>query len=194
MKTLALEVKKAVRKGKNIKETYTDMIQSTIRIATAMKYPGAASVKTEDILPSIKDIECHAWRKHLQGKTTMEPGDLVMDDEEESPAAEDLLIEQNMLGQEATDAAAAAIENLPKLIANDIRNKLRNLFTSIEKAHKHAAEATKTLCELHEDLPLDVFLRIADTAMRPLVILHIPKTEALVQKLKEAGVERMQRL
>ena len=68
MKTLALEVKKAVRKGKNIKETYTDMIQSTIRIAKAMKYPGVASVQTEDILPSIKDIECHAWRKHLQGK------------------------------------------------------------------------------------------------------------------------------
>ena len=124
MKTLALEVKKAVRKGKNIKETYMDMIKSTIRIAKAMKYPGVGSVNAEDILPSIKDIECNAWRKHLQGKTTMEPADLVMEDEEESPAAEDLLIEQNMLGKEATDAAAAAIEKLPKLIVNDVRNKL----------------------------------------------------------------------
>ena len=93
MKMLALEVKKAVRKGKNIKETYTDMIQSTIRIAKAMKYPGAASVQTEDILPSIKDIKCNAWRKHLQGKTTMHPGDLVDEDEEEHPADDDLLIE-----------------------------------------------------------------------------------------------------
>ena len=194
MKTLALEVKKAVRKGKQIKETYTDMIQSTIKIAKAMKYPGAASVQTEDILPSIKDIECHAWRKHLQGKSTMEPEDMVMDDEQEDPAAEDLLIEQNMLGKEATDVAAAAIEKLPKLMVNDIRNKLRNLFNHIKKAHRHAAEATKTLRELHEDLPLDVFLRIADTTVRPLVILHIPKTEALVQKLKEAGVKQMQRL
>ena len=39
MKTLALEVKKAVRKGKNIRQTYTDMVSSTIRIAKAMKYP-----------------------------------------------------------------------------------------------------------------------------------------------------------
>ena len=194
MKTLALEVKKAVRKGKNIKETYTDMIQSMIRIARAMKYPGAASVQTEDILPSIKDIECNAWRKHLEGKTTMNPGDLFDENEEEHPVDEGLLIEQNMLGKEATDAVAAAIEKLPKLIVNDINNKLRNLFGHIEKAHRHAAEATKTLRELHEDVPLDVFLQIADATVRPLVILHIPKTVALVQKLTEAGVERMQRL
>ena len=74
------------------------MIQSTVRVAKAMKYPGVGSVQMEDILPSIKDMECHAWRKHLQGKQTMEPGDLVLDDVEEIPSAEDLLIEQNMLG------------------------------------------------------------------------------------------------
>ena len=192
MKTLALEVKKAVQKGKRVKETYTDMIESTIKVATAMKYPGASTVETEDILPSIKDINCNAWRKHLQGKATMEPEDLVMDDDEDHEADEDLLIQQNMLGKEATDAAAAAIEKLPKMIIADIKKKLRNLFDHIEKAHKHAAEATKTLRELHEDLPLDVFLRIADSTVRPLVILHIPKTEALIQRLKEAGVERMQ--
>ena len=157
-----------------------------------MKYPGAAQVRTEDILPAIKDIECNAWRKHLEGKTRMNPEDLFDEDEEEHPADEDLLIEQNMLGKEATDAAVAAIEKLPKLLIKDVNNKLHRLFGEIEKAHRHAAEATKTLRELHEDVPLDVFLRIADATVRPLVILHIPKTAALVQKLTEAGVERMQ--
>ena len=62
---------------------------------------------------------------------------------------------------------------------NDIYKKLCDLFNHIKKAHKHAAAATKTLRELHEDLPLDVFLRIADATIRPLVILYIPKTEVL---------------
>ena len=159
-----------------------------------MKYPGAAQVRTEDILPAIKDIECNAWRKHLEGKTRMNPEDLFDEDEEEHPADEDLLIEQNMLGKEAADAAAAAIEKHPKLLVKDVNNKLHKLFGEIEKAHRHAAEATETLRELHEDVPLDVFLRIADATVRPLVILHIPKTAALVQKLTEAGVERMQRI
>ena len=80
------------------------------------------------------------------------------------------------------------------MIVKDVNNKLHKLFGEIEKVHRHAAEATKTLRELHKDVPLDVFLRIVDTTVRPLVILHIPKTAALVQKLTEAGVERMQRL
>ena len=192
MKTLALEVKKVVHKGKRIKETYTDMIKSTIKIATAMKYPGASTVETEEILLSIKDINCNAWRKYLQGKTTMDPEDVVL--EGETKDTEDILIEQPMLGREATDAAAEAIKHLPKMLIADTNKKLRNLFGEIEKAHRHAAEATKTLRELHTDLPLDVFLRIADCAVRPLVIFHIPKTESLVQRLKEAAVECMQRI
>ena len=124
----------------------------------------------------------------------MNPEDLYDEEEEEHPADDDLLIQQNMLGKEATDAAVAAIEKLPKMLVKDVNNKLHKLFGEIEKAHRHAAEATKTLRELHKDVPLDVFLRIADATVRPLVILHIPKTAALVQKLTEAGVERMQRL
>ena len=156
-----------------------DMIHSTIRIAKAMKYLGTASVNKEDILPSIKDIECNAWRKYLQGKTTMEPEDLVMDDEEESPAAEDLLIQENMLGKEATDAAAAVIEKTPKLIVNDVQNKLRNLFSNIEKAHNMLQKLQGRFRELHEDLPLDASLWIADATVRPLVILHIPRRRPL---------------
>ena len=194
MKTLALELKKAVKKRKRVKEIYTDMIESMIKIATAMKYPGASTVETEEILASIKDINCNAWRKHLQGKTTMEPADMVLEEDNEEPPNEDILIEQPMLGKEATDAAAEAIKNLPKMLMADTNKKLRTLFNEMEKAHRHAAEASKTLRELHDDLPLDVFLRIADCAVRPLVILHIPKTESLIQRLKKSAVERMQRI
>ena len=55
------------------------------------------------------------------------------------------------------------------------------------KAHQYAAEACKNLKELHKTLPLDIFLRIADSAMRPLVILHIPKTEELCAKMQEVA-------
>ena len=190
MKTLALELKKAVRKGKRIKETYMDMIESTIKVATAMKCPGASTVEPEEILASIKDVNCNAWRKHLQGKTTMEPADVVLDEDNEEPPNEDILIEQPMLGKEATDTAAEVIKNLPKMLMADTNKKLKTLFNEMEKAHRHAAEASKTLWELHDNLPLDVFLRIADCAVQPLVILHIPKTESLIQRLKEAAVER----
>ena len=194
MKTLALELKKSVRKGKNIRETYKDLIRSTICVAKAMKYPGAGQVTTADIVASIKDLDCNAWRQHLEGKTKMNPEDIYRDPAEENPADDDLVVVERMLGQEATDAAAAAIKKLPKMLVNDVHKKLNHLFDEIEKAHRHAAEATKTLRDLHEDVPLDVFLRIADATVRPLVILHIPKTAQLVQKLTEEGVRRMNKI
>ena len=111
MKTLALEVKKAVRKGKDIKQTYTDMVGSTIRIAKAMKYPGAGQVTTKDILPSIKDIECNAWRKHLEGKTKMNPEDLYDEQEEEHPADQDLSAELDKIVRKRIKEVKERLEN-----------------------------------------------------------------------------------
>ena len=69
MKMLALELREAVKKGKNIEETYTDLIKSTIEVAKAMKYPGATTVTLKEVLPAVKDLKCSAWRKHLKGET-----------------------------------------------------------------------------------------------------------------------------
>ena len=157
MKTLALELKRAVKKGERIEETYVDMAESTIMIARAMKYPGASAVEAADVLESISDLKCNAWRKHMQGITTMEPEDVIM--EGDGPEnEEDWVIQGPILTEEAMQAAADAIKKLPKMLIADTKIQFRNLFDNIEKAHRHAAEATKTLRELHDKLPLDVFL------------------------------------
>ena len=78
------------------------------------------------------------------------------------------------------------------MLPNDTKRQLKNLFENTMKAHQHAAEASKCLKELHEQLPLDVFLRIADSAVRPLVVLHIPQTEQVIQKLKDTAMKRVQ--
>ena len=189
MKMLALELKKAVKKGKAIEETYVDVVRSTIEVTKVMKYPGATSVELNDILASIKDLKCNTWRKYLKGAMIMKPKDIVVDDE--APENEDdLVIQGPIFGKEATEAAAEAIHKLPKLLLADTKRQLKNLFEHKMQAHQHAAEASKCLKELHEALPLNIFLRIADSAVRPLVILHILKMEEVIQKLKKTAVER----
>ena len=190
MKMLARELKDAVRKGKNIEETYTDLIKSTIEVAKAMKYPGATTVELGDVLKSVKDLKCSAWRKYLKGEKKMEPADVELEDEEPE---RDLVIQGPILGKESTDAAAEAIHKLPPLLLADTKRQLKRLFDETMQAHQHAAEASKCLRELHEQLPLDVFLRIADTAVRPLVVLHIPQTEQVIEKLKETALRRTQK-
>ena len=192
MKMLALELKKAVKKGENIEETYTDVIRSTIEVTKAMKYPGVETVELKDVIPSIKDMQCNAWRKHLRGITKMDPADVEMEDDVPENK-DDLVIQGPILGKEATEAAAEAIHKLPPMLLTETKKQLKHLFEHTMQAHQHAAEASKCLKELHEKLPLDVFLRIADSAVRPLVVLHIPKTEQIIEKLKETAVQRTQR-
>ena len=156
MKTLALGLKEAVKKGKNINTTYQDLVKSTIEVARAMRYLGAFSVEVEDILTAIPDIHCNAWRKHLKGEEMMDPKDVVVDDEEEE--SDDLLIQGPVLGEESTQAVVKAIHELPDLLKKDAKANLVKLFDNQMKAHQYAAEACKNLKELHKMLPLEVFL------------------------------------
>ena len=184
MKTLALGLKEAVKKGKNIDTTYQDLVKSTIEVARAMRYPGAFSVEVEDILAAIPDIHCNAWRKHLKGEEMMDREDIVVDDEEEK--SDDLLIQGPVLSEESTQVAAKAIHKLPDLLRKNTKVNLVKLFDNQMKAHQYAAKACKNLKELYKTLPLEVFLQIADSAMQLLVILHIPKTEELCAEMREA--------
>ena len=193
IKMLARGLKAAVKKGEAIEETYVDMVRSTIEVAKAMRYPGATTVEVKDILASIKDLKCNAWRKFLKGTTKMEPTDIVMDEDDVPENEDDLIIQGPILGKESTEAAAEAIHKLPQMLLADMKKQLKSLFEHTMQAHQHVAEASKCLKELHEKLPLDVFLRIADSAVWPLVILHIPRTEAVIEKLKETAIQRTQR-
>ena len=185
MKSLAVGLKEAVKKGKNVEATYKDLIKSTIEVTRAMRYPGAFTVEAEEIFNAIPDLKCNAWRKYIKGDEMMDPKDVVLDEDEEEQ--DDLLIQGPVLGEESTQAAAKAIHNLPELLKRDAKANLVKLFDNQMKAHQYAAEACKNLKELHKTLPLDIFLRIADSAMRPLVIMHIPSTEAMCTKMREAA-------
>ena len=185
MKSLAVGLKEAVKKGKNVEATYKDLIKSTIEVTRAMRYPGAFTVEAEEIFNAIPDLKCNAWRKYIKGDEMMDPKDVVLDEDEDEQ--DDLLIQGPVLGEESTQAAAKAIHNLLELLKRDAKANLVKLFDNQMKAHQYAAEACKNLKELHKTLPLDVFLRIADSAMRPLVIMHIPSTEAMCTKMREAA-------
>ena len=122
MKTLVLGLKEAVKKGRNVDTTYEDSVKSTIEVVRAMRYPGAFSVEVEEILASIPDIHCNAWRKHLKGEEMMDPKDVVMHDEEEEN--DDLLIQGPVLGEESTQAVAKAIHRITGFAEEGCKSEL----------------------------------------------------------------------
>ena len=119
MKSLAVGLKEAVKKGKDVEATYKDLIKSTIEVARAMRYPGAFTVEAKEIFNAIPDLKCNAWRKYIKGDEMMDPKDVVLDEDEEEQ--DDLLIQGLVLGEESTQAAAKAIHNLPELLKRDAK-------------------------------------------------------------------------
>ena len=186
MKELASRLKEAVRKGQKIEEKYREMIEQTIKIARAMEYPGANNVKVKDVFESIPDRSCNAWRLHMRGRTQMDMTDFALDDEEHE-ADRDLVIQGLMLDEDDVTKAAQHLKSLPTLLKNDAVKLLADLYENQARAHKYAAASCRKLKELHKILPFEMFLRVADGAVRPLVIMHIPKTEEIVSKLRTAA-------
>ena len=183
MKELASRLKEAVEKGQKIEEKYREMIKQTINIARAMEYPGANNVKVKDVLESIPDQSCNAWRLHMRGRTQMDMTDFALDDEEHE-ADRDLVIQGPMLNEDEVTTAAKHLKSLPTLLKNDAVKLLADLYENQARAHEYAAASCRKLKELHRILPFETFLRVADGAVRPLVIMHIPKTEEIVSKLR----------
>ena len=134
MKSVAVGLKEAVKKGKNVEATYKDLIKSTIEVTRAMRYPGAFTVEAEEIFKAIPDLKCNAWRKYIKGDEMMDPKDVALDEDEEEQ--DDLLIQGPVLGEESTQAAAKAIHNLPELLKRDAKANLVKLFDNQMKAHQ----------------------------------------------------------
>ena len=95
MKSLAVGLKEAVKKGKDVEATYKDLIKSTIEVARAMRYPGAFTVEAKEIFNAIPDLKCNAWRKYIKGDEMMDLKDVVLDEDEEEQ--NDLLIQGPVL-------------------------------------------------------------------------------------------------
>ena len=138
MKELASRLKEAVRKGQKIEEKYRQMIEQTIKIARAMEYPGANNVKVKDVLESIPDRSCNAWRLHMRGRTQMDMTDFALDDEEHE-ADRDLVIQGPMLNEDDVTKAAQHLKSLPTLLKNDAVKLLVDLYENQARAHEYAA-------------------------------------------------------
>ena len=186
IKELASRLKEAVRKGQKIEQKYRKMIEQTIKIARAMEYPGANNVKAKDVLELIPDRSCNTWREHMRGRTQMDMTDFAADDEEHE-ADRDLVIQGPMLDEDDVTKAAQHLKSLPTLMKNDAVKLLADLYENQARAHEYAAASCRKLKELHRILPFETFLQVADGVVRPLVIMHIPKTEEIVSKLRTAA-------
>ena len=76
MQKEVMVLEQAVRKGRNVSDTYHTMVVHIIQACKDIKYDIPTDIEVEDIFPSIEDPNCKAWQLKIQGVETAGEGEL----------------------------------------------------------------------------------------------------------------------
>ena len=121
-----------------------------------------------EVLASVPDARCKAWRLKLNGKTAVDPTTLV-DDTDIGP-------------QTASDTVDLKPEEIMELVEDELVGKSEQQVGRIKKcignicreqalAHRHATEAADNLASLTDLVSLPILLKVISATMRPTVAI-----------------------
>ena len=82
LRQIVLEFERLIKSGvTDVRENYSKVIQSMFWVVKANKQTILNGADPEEVLASIPDSKCRAWRMKLNGKMAIDPGTLVNDTE-----------------------------------------------------------------------------------------------------------------
>ena len=146
LRQIVLEFERLVKSGAtNIAEEYGKVIQSMFWAVKANKQTILNGADPVEVLASIPDARCKAWRLKLSGKTAIDPTSLVENTEIGPQMVSDVV---NMKPQEIFELVEDELVGKSKEQVNIIKKCIGNICREQALAHRHAAEAADNLASL----------------------------------------------
>ena len=136
----------------------------------------------DEVLASIPDSKCRAWRMKLTGKTVVDPGTLIDDTEIGPQMASEMM---KMKPQEVSELVEEELVGKTKEQVNAIKKCIGNVCREQALAHRHAAEAADNLASLTEMVSLPILVKVSSATMRPTVAIKIPEGDDMMVRAKE---------
>ena len=136
----------------------------------------------DEVLASILDPKCRAWRMKLNGKTAVDPGTLVDDTEVGPQTASEMM---KMKPQEVFELVEEELVGKSKEQINAIKKCIGNVCREQALAHRHAAEAADNLALLTELVSLPILVKVISATMRPTMAIKIPEVDDMMARAQE---------
>ena len=183
LRQVVLEFERLIKSGAtNISEEYAKVIQSMFWAVKANKQTILNGADPVEVLASVPDARCKAWRLKLNGKTAVDPTTLV-DDTDIGP-------------QTASDVVNLKPEEIMELVEDELVGKLEQQVGRIKKcignicreqalAHRHAAEAADNLASLTDLVSLPILIKVISATMRPTVAIKIPEVDDMIARAEQ---------
>ena len=128
--------------GTDIREHYSKVIQSMFWAVKANKQTILNGADVDEVLASILDPKCKAWRMKLNRKTAVDPGTLVDDTDIGPQTASEMM---TMKPQEVFELVEEDLVGKNREQINAIKKCIGNVCKEQALAHRHAAEAADNL-------------------------------------------------
>ena len=168
--------------GTDIRENYSKVIQSMFWVVKANKQTILNGADVNEVLASIPDPKCKAWKLKLNGKTAVDPGTLVDDTEIGPQTASEMMM---MKPQEVFELVEEELIRKNREQINAIKKCIGNISREQALAHRHVVEVADNLAALTEMVSLPILVKVISAIMRPTVAIKIPEVDDMIARAQE---------
>ena len=183
LRQIILEFERLIKSGAtNISEEYGKVIQSMFWAVKANKQTILNGADPVEVLASIPDARCKAWRLKLNRKMAVDPATLAEDTEIGPQMASDVM---NLKPQEIYELVEEELVGKTKEQVNVIKKCIGNICREQALAHRHAAEAADNMANLTELVSLPILIKVISTMMRPTVAIKIPEVDDMMARAQQ---------
>ena len=183
LRQIVLEFERLIKSGAtNIAEEYAKVIQSMFWAVKANKQTILNGADPAEVLASVPDTRCKAWKLKLNGKTAIDPTTLVDSTEIGPQMASDVV---NLKPQEIFEIVEEELVGKSKEQVDVIKKCIGNICREQALAHRHAAEVADNLASLTDLVSLPIVIKVMSATMRPTVAIKIPEVDDMIARAEQ---------
>ena len=183
LRQVVLEFERLIKSGAtNISEEYAKVVQSMFWAVKANKQTILNGADPAEVVASVPDARCKAWRLKLNGKTAVDPTTLVDITDIGPQMASDIV---NLKPQEIMELVEDELVGKSEQQVGRIKKCIGNICREQALAHRHAAEAADNLANLTDLVSLPILVKVISATMRPTVAIKIPEVDDMIARAEQ---------
>ena len=183
LRQVVLEFERLIKSGAtNISEEYAKVVQSMFWAVKANKQTILNGADPAEVVASVPDARCKAWRLKLSGKTAVDPTTLVDITDIGPQMASDIV---NLKPQEIFELVEDELVGKSQEEVGRIKKCIGNICREQALAHRHAAEAADNLASLTDMVSLPILVKVISATMRPTVAIKIPEVDDMIARAEQ---------
>ena len=183
LRQVVLEFERLIKSGvTNVSEEYAKVVQSMFWAVKANKQTILNGADPAEVVASVPDARCKAWRLKLNGKTAVDPTTLVDIADIGPQMASDIV---NLKPQEIMELVEDELVGKSEQEVGRIKKCIGNICREQALAHRHAAEAADNLANLTDLVSLPILVKVISATMRPTVAIKIPEVDDMIARAEQ---------